>query len=34
MSFVFFKQFKALVENQCNLKIKALRFENCGQYTF
>lgn len=27
------KQFKALVENQCNLKIKALRFDNGGEYT-
>ena len=31
--FDVFKQFKALVENQCNLNIKALRSDNGGEYT-
>jgi len=31
--FDVFKQFKALVENQCNLKVKALRSDNGGEYT-
>ena len=31
--FDVFKQFKALVENQCNLSIKALRSDNGGEYT-
>ena len=32
--FNIFKQFKALMENQCNFKIKALRSNNGGEYTF
>ena len=31
--FHVFKQFKALVENQCNLSIKDLRSDNGGEYT-
>jgi len=31
--FVVFKQFKALVENPCNLKISTLRSDNGGEYT-
>ena len=31
--FDVFTQFKALVENQCNLSIKALRSDNGGEYT-
>ena len=31
--FDVFKQFKALVENQCNLCIKALRSVKGGEYT-
>ena len=31
--FDVFKQFKALVENQCNLSIQALRSDNGGEYT-
>ena len=28
-----FKEFKAIVENQTNFKIKMLRFDNGGEYT-
>jgi len=31
--FTIFKQLKAFVENQCSLKIKALRSENGTEYT-
>ena len=31
--FDVFKQFNALVDNQCNLSIKALRSDNGGEYT-
>ena len=31
--FDVFKYFKALVENQCNLSIKALRSDNGGEFT-
>ena len=31
--FDVFNQFKALVENQCNLSIKVLKSDNGGEYT-